>query len=93
VTVSDDPDLAHLFELLRMLPGPHDDPGFWTSVQHQVVGSNTSLGYVFEKLSAIWRTVLDPSPGNIEDLARYILFFFAGENPAMWKILNRVVQR
>jgi hypothetical protein len=57
-----------------------------------VVDSDTSLGHVFQKLSGIWRTVQDPSPNNIEDLAEYLLFFFAGENPAMWKLLNAVVR-
>jgi hypothetical protein len=30
--VADDPDLAHLFELLRMLPGPRENLRFWEEV-------------------------------------------------------------
>jgi hypothetical protein len=86
--VADDPDLTHLFELLRMLPGPRENQEFWTAVQHQAVGNDTHLGYVFEKMTSIWRTFQEPSPERINHLARYLLFFFAGENPELWQILN-----
>jgi hypothetical protein len=84
----DDPDLAHLFDLLGALPAPREATEFWTAVQHQALGSGTALGYVFQKLTGIGRTAREPTPANITDLARYLLFFFAGDNPALWKILN-----
>jgi hypothetical protein len=87
--ISDDPDLAHLFELLRMLPGPRENPEFWTAVQNQSL-RGTQLGYVFEKMSSIWRTVQKPAPDNVEHLARYLLLFFGGDKPQLWSILNIV---
>lgn len=89
---SDDPDLAHLFELLRMLPGPRENPKFWAAVADHTGDGGTSVGYVFEKLSLIWRAVRDPTPAHIRDLARYLLYFFAGDNPELWKILNTVTR-
>jgi hypothetical protein len=93
-TAADDPDLHHLFQLLRMLPGPRDHPEFWTAVQDQYLGfgSDTKPGYVFEKLSTIWRVAQDPSPENISYLARYLLVFFAGDNPDLWDLLSAVTR-
>jgi hypothetical protein len=88
--VYDDSDLTHLFELLRMLPGPRENPEFWTAVQQRSVGSSTELGYVFQKLAAIWRTLQEPTPENIGYLVRYLLFFFAGDDLVLWKLLNTV---
>ena len=89
-TASSDPDLNHLFELLRMLPGPAEAPEFWTDIQHQFI--KTELGYVFEKMTSIWHVVQDPSPGNIAYLAKYLMMFFGGDNPELWKILNGIFQ-
>jgi hypothetical protein len=83
-----DPDVRHLLELLSMLPGP-EDREFWTAVQHQAL-PDTDLGYVYEKMSGIWRVIQDPSRQNIIHLARYLMFFFAGDNPELWKILNHI---
>jgi hypothetical protein len=83
----DDPDLQHLFDLLRMLPGPTEDREFWTEVQHHTL-PDTQLGYVYEKMTLIPRTVLDPSPGHISDLAKYLLIFFSGDCPELWDILG-----
>jgi hypothetical protein len=39
----DDPDLAHLFELLSMLPGPTQNGEFWTAVNQRVTGDKGPL--------------------------------------------------
>lgn len=62
MTPNDDPDINHLFELLSMLPGPTENRDFWTEVQHRAVGPDTNLGYVYEKMTSIWRMVRSPSP-------------------------------
>lgn len=85
---ADDPDLAHLFELLRMLPGPAENREFWTAVHPS--GDASRLSYVYEKMSVIGQVAKDPSPQNVEYLARYLLYFFAGERPRLWKTLNTV---
>jgi hypothetical protein len=90
-SISDDSDLAHLFELLRMLPGPADNSAFWEEVAAQV-NHGTSVGYLFQKLVNIWRAYNEPTPGNVEYLARYLLFFFAGDNSELWKALNTVAR-
>jgi hypothetical protein len=74
-----------------MLRGPRENPQFWAAVADHV-NHGTSVSYVFQKLSGIWRTVQEPTPGHVEDLARYLLFFFAGDNPELWKILNTVAR-
>jgi hypothetical protein len=90
LTAAGDPDLNHLYELLRMLPGPREHPEFWTAVQHQYLGEDTALKYVYEKMTLIPRTAKDPTPQHISDLARYLLAFFAGDNPELWDILSGV---
>lgn len=75
-----------------MLPGPQENQEFGTAVQHEAIGSDTGLGYILEKLTGIWRTVQEPTPERIEHLARYLLFFFEGENPALWQLLNTVTR-
>jgi hypothetical protein len=87
-TAAEDPDLKHLLELLSMLPGPEYHE-FWTAVQHRIL-PDTNLGYVYEKMTGIWRVIQDPSHGNIIHLARYLMFFFAGNSPELWKILNQI---
>ena len=58
-SISDDSDLAHLFELLRMLPGPGDNSAFWGEVAAQV-NHGTSVNYLFQKLVNIWRAYNEP---------------------------------
>ena len=89
-----DPDLEHLFELLRMLPGPGEDRPFWAAVQAHAQGqdpeSATEVNYVFEKMAGIWLITQEPSPSSIAYLAKYLLFFFSSDDPEQWKTLNHV---
>jgi len=87
-----DPDLAHLIDLLAMLPGPTEDREFWNAVQAQTwpATPGTELEYIYEKMAAIWRVTRNRDPQTISYLAKYLLFFFSGDKPRLWKILNRV---
>ena len=86
----DDHDLKHLFKLIRMLPGPVENREFWTAIQGQVIGQDTGLDYVYEKMTLISRVLRDPTRAHISDLSRYLLFFFGGNNPELWRILNHI---
>jgi hypothetical protein len=85
----DDSDFTHLCDLLRMLPGPRESSTFWAEIA-EYTATGTEVRYVFEKLSSIPRAVQEPTPAHIEYLARYLLFFFAGDKPALWRTLNAV---
>ncbi len=100
-TLASDPDVAHLFDLLAVLPGPTEDRKFWAAVQANALASRPALeetespgkdelDYVYEKMSNVWRVVRDQSPTAITYLAKYLLFFFSGNSPRLWRILNRV---
>lgn len=85
--VTEDLDLDHLFELLRMLPGPAENREFWEEVAAHV-NYGTQVSYIFQKLVSIGRAYRDRDSQHVEHLARYLLFFFAGNNPDLWKVLN-----
>ena len=57
---ANDPDLAHLLDLLAMLPGPSEDREFWAAVQNHGRGQpepvTENLKYVYEKMASIWLT-------------------------------------
>jgi hypothetical protein len=89
-----DPDLAHLLDLLAMLPGPTEDREFWAAVQNHGRGHpepvTQNLNYVYEKMAHIWLMLQEPAPSRVSYLARYMLYFFSGDDPDLWKVLNRV---
>jgi hypothetical protein len=41
-------------------------------------------------MTLIPRTVLDPTPDNISDLAEYLMLFFGGDSPELWDSLGCV---
>jgi hypothetical protein len=94
-TPAADPDLAHLFDLLAMLPGPIENRAFWDAVQAFVLREPEPPAgyptYVYEKMANIWDVIQDPSPQRIAYLAKYLMFFFSGDHPEIWKVLNPVV--
>jgi hypothetical protein len=86
-SLADNPDLAHLFALLRMLPGPKDSPEFWIAVQNRSVPADGAPRYIFSKLTLIPRTAQEPLAENVSDLARYLLLFFGADDPELWEML------
>ena len=86
--VTDDPELKHLFDLLRMLPSPRGNREFYSKIQSRRIGTrDENSTYAIQKISTIWQVIEDPSPQNIVYLARYLMLFFAGENEQLWKNL------
>lgn len=79
-----DPDLAHLADLVSVLPGP-DDPYFWKNLP-----SETRTHYIFEKLVPLIPSVLghaDPPSEQIARLAKYLIYFF---NPSTAELYDHV---
>lgn len=88
-----DPDIEHLIDLLRMLPGPKDNPKFWAGIGSEgrsIEPSGKNLDYVFEKMTHLSRFLDDPTPKRLVHLCVYLLHFFSGDRPDLWKILNDV---
>ena len=96
-TLAGDPDLEHLLQLLSMLPGPAEDIPFWASIRARVVGPDPEwpdrVDYAFQKMQGVWNVIQDPSPTRVMGLAEYMLVFFSGDDPELWKLLNRVTNR
>lgn len=93
--IADDPDLDHLLDLLSMLPGPKENPDFWGAVQAEGLpnaapDTRDAVSYVFEKMSGITRLIDKPTPLRIENLSKYLLFFFSAGKPEIHKVLNAI---
>lgn len=88
-----DLDVEHLIDLLRMLPGPKENPRFWAGVGTEgrsLEPTGRNLDYVFEKMTHLSRFLQDPTPRRLVHLCDYLLHFFSGERPALWKVLNDI---
>lgn len=95
-----DPDVVHLLHLLSILPGS-EDLEFWNNVdaegylprpgdqEHELTPSGD--GYLLGKLGAGIGSSLLPKAADrsFVQLAQYVLFFFDGDRPALWKLLDR----
>ncbi|MFF2123451.1 hypothetical protein ACFVXH_39605 [Kitasatospora sp. NPDC058184] len=92
-----DPDLRHLARLLAMLPG-RDDIAFWATVDNGastiVEPGHTGPGtagpeYILSKMrSGIAKLNKAEDPAAVAYFSHYLLMFFDGDQPALWKYLN-----
>ncbi|MFJ4192096.1 hypothetical protein [Kitasatospora sp. NPDC089509] len=92
-----DSDLRHLARLLAMLPG-REDAAFWATVdngaKHIVKPDDTgqSVGgpeYILSKMqTGITKLNQAKDPAAIAYFGHYLLMFFDGDQPALWKYLN-----
>lgn len=95
---ANDPDVTHMLDLLSILPGPAENPAFWAGVQaaakdHELTPENLepthrNLDYVFPKMSGLTFFLRDPKPATLTYLCKYLLWFFSGDRPEVWKVLN-----
>ena len=96
VDISSDPDLIHLFDLLRLLPGPVENPEFWAAVRgvgQRLEPTEENLRYVFEKMARIKLLLDEPTPFRVVSLCEYLLFFFGVDNPDLRKVLRTAPSR
>ncbi|WP_103529715.1 hypothetical protein [Streptomyces sp. SM12] len=100
MNLSESSDRTRLIQLLAMLPG-RDDVEFWNQVGRAGAGYDPETssedatpdldGYVLDKMQSGVDQLLE-APGNQGDIAlfcHYLLGWFDGERPLLWKYLNR----
>ncbi|MEV5411030.1 hypothetical protein AB0K60_19570 [Thermopolyspora sp. NPDC052614] len=84
-TTTPDPDLAHLADLISMIPGP-DDPYFWKSLP-----SESRTDYIFQKLVPQMQLLRKPNPEPVEiaSLAKYLIYFFGSTTAKLHDHIGR----
>jgi hypothetical protein len=97
-TPDNDPDLHRLISLLAMLPGP-DDLTFWNTVDRKGRPAEpggeetepTGNGYLLGKMKIGIANLLKRPVGDISYFCEYLLMFFDGDRPLLWKHLDNHV--
>lgn len=86
-----DPDHEHLYRLLGMLPDA-DREHFWSTL---ATSNGTSTGYISEKMGHAKRFMpgvdLDAGEFRISYLCQYLIMFFGGNKPTLWRAIGGAV--
>jgi hypothetical protein len=97
-----DPHVEHLLRLLAILPGSQD-VAFWNQVDAHGLLPDAEAGaedlvpsghgYLLNKLTGYIHAALEPDVREhmLESLAAYVLMFFWGDHPGLWKTLDRII--
>lgn len=102
VTFPADPDVERLLRLLAILPGS-DNVAFWNQIDaHGLLPEAEATaeepeasrhGYLLNKMTGYIRAALEPDVRDdmLESLACYVLMFFWGDHPGLWKALDPII--
>jgi hypothetical protein len=86
-----DADHKHLYELVKILPGPNDFK-FWKNVADI---NDTSVEYVYEKMATSANYIDSPTPENVSTninyFCEYVIMFFGGSKTRLWALLTSTV--
>ncbi|GAA0955964.1 hypothetical protein [Actinocorallia libanotica] len=80
-----DRNLAHLLDLLSLLPAPKQDPAFWTSL---ATYHGVDVSYVFQKMTLLPRMLTERTPASVAMLCEYLLLFFGKDDARLYAVLK-----